>query len=285
MTDIIDTIDDVLDTDVGNYDAGEYEIAYLQGDYERCPRCGRHWHGLPITERIAAMYARGQYDPDYELAEDTSQILCEGSDFIGPLRPPPATLINQVSRIQMRVHVLGIHEFTEALRQMAEQARPTIRLLDQRTETLLVSGYIGPQWQIRGHHAELFQLDEWFPPTPEKWWREHCTPTPDIEFGQQWWHHEVGAHWRRAEHALTHFPRNPVIRTPLEHAVASLWDLIAVEIIPTPERPGYDFTDIIAELEQPTTGPSHAATNTNNRTTRTTPQRPHQHQRRARRRA
>lgn len=53
------------DPDLDPREVGEYEIAYLLGDYERCPHCGRHWHGLPITAAIDRMYRSGQYEPGY----------------------------------------------------------------------------------------------------------------------------------------------------------------------------------------------------------------------------
>lgn len=69
-TDIIDEID-ALEADVG-----EYEINYLYSDSggDRCPHCDRHWHGLPLTQAVAAMYAAGQYHPDYDPADYTAII-------------------------------------------------------------------------------------------------------------------------------------------------------------------------------------------------------------------
>jgi hypothetical protein len=54
----------------------------------KCFHCGRDWHGLPVTVRIAQMYGAGEFDNTY--TTDDSPILCEGSDFIGPVRPEPA---------------------------------------------------------------------------------------------------------------------------------------------------------------------------------------------------
>ena len=73
MTDIIDRIDELVDEQLA---AGEPETGYDYGDpqYPRCPHCGRHWHGLPITQRIADMYRWRQYDPDYVYAEDDSPL-------------------------------------------------------------------------------------------------------------------------------------------------------------------------------------------------------------------
>ena len=81
---VVDRIDEMVD---GQLVAGEPHQGHDFGDptFPRCPHCVRHWHGLPITERIAAMYALGRFDDDYEFAADDSRILCEGSDFVGPM--------------------------------------------------------------------------------------------------------------------------------------------------------------------------------------------------------
>lgn len=57
--------------------------------YPRCPHCGRHWHYLPLTARVAGMYALGVYDPAYAVAEDDSPLVCQGSEFIGPMPEDP----------------------------------------------------------------------------------------------------------------------------------------------------------------------------------------------------
>jgi hypothetical protein len=89
LSDIIDDIDRLVDEQL---EAGEQPRGYDFGDpaYPRCPHCGRHWHGLPITARVARMYALGEYDGTYSAATDDSPILCEGSEFIGPIRAEPA---------------------------------------------------------------------------------------------------------------------------------------------------------------------------------------------------
>ena len=82
--DIVDEIDRLVDEQMAG---GEPRTGYDFGNptYPRCGHCDRHWHGLPITERIAAMYHRGVYDETYSAADDTTRILCHGSDFIGPM--------------------------------------------------------------------------------------------------------------------------------------------------------------------------------------------------------
>ena len=81
---VLDDIDALVDASlesgepVGGYDYGD-------PDFPRCGHCDRAWHGLPLTERVAAMYAEGEYDEDYRVADDDSPVICPGSDFIGPV--------------------------------------------------------------------------------------------------------------------------------------------------------------------------------------------------------
>lgn len=81
MSDIIGRIDELVDDQLQQERSG-YDHNLNQ---EKCWHCGRDWHGLPITERIAEMYARRTYDEAYSLADDDSLVLCAGSDFIGPM--------------------------------------------------------------------------------------------------------------------------------------------------------------------------------------------------------
>lgn len=95
--DIIDTIDDLVDEQLSG---GEPTTGFDFGDpqYPRCcPHCSRHWHGLPITEAVAAMYAVGRFDENYRVDTDDSRVLCRGSDFIGPM-PVESTLGVQMAR-------------------------------------------------------------------------------------------------------------------------------------------------------------------------------------------
>lgn len=75
-TDIVDQIDALVDEQLANYDnRSGYDHSVNQ---ERC-RCGRDWHGLPITQRIDGMRSYGQFDPEYVYAEDDSPVMCVGS--------------------------------------------------------------------------------------------------------------------------------------------------------------------------------------------------------------
>lgn len=59
---------------------------------EKCPHCERDFHQGALTQRVAAMFAAGSLDSQYFAREDTSPIVCDGSTFIGPLRPDPPPL-------------------------------------------------------------------------------------------------------------------------------------------------------------------------------------------------
>lgn len=79
---IIDRIDELVEQQL-QQEASGYDHNINQ---EKCWHCGRDWHGLPVTQRIADMYSRRTFDEDYRLADDDSPVLCEGSDLIGPIR-------------------------------------------------------------------------------------------------------------------------------------------------------------------------------------------------------
>ncbi|EID12952.1 hypothetical protein MXEN_12116 [Mycobacterium xenopi RIVM700367] len=138
---ILDEIDRLVDEQMAD---GEPRVGYDFGDptYPRCPHCDRHWHGLPITERIAAMYANGIYDEDYRADTDTSRVLCQGSDFIGPM---PA-------------------EIPPGLEWLEQWIQPDIALAHRRAIHDLLSGYrlaLTPELQLNVNR---------------RWWR---TTLPD----------------------------------------------------------------------------------------------------------
>ena len=81
MTDIVDAISALVDEQLAAGPVDDYNA----DRYDKCPHCGRHWHGLPVTERIADMYAVRRFDESYSVAGDDSRVLCRGSDFIGPM--------------------------------------------------------------------------------------------------------------------------------------------------------------------------------------------------------
>lgn len=87
MTDIVDTIDQLIDEQL---QAGEHRTR-LANQYPQCPHCVRDWHGIPITERMEEMRQSARFDESYRFSDDESVVLCRGSEFIGPqpLEPPP----------------------------------------------------------------------------------------------------------------------------------------------------------------------------------------------------
>ena len=85
MSDIIDAIDALVSEQLATGPVDDYNV----NRYDKCPHCQRDWHGMPVTVRIAQMYATGQFEDDYRVADDDTLVLCEGSEFIGPQRPPP----------------------------------------------------------------------------------------------------------------------------------------------------------------------------------------------------
>jgi len=102
MTDIIDEIDALVDEQLSGY---SQRTGYdHNASQDRCWHCGEDWHGLKITARMEEMrrayqqearrledlgegetgYAESVIDPDYRYADDDSEVLCPGSNFIGP---------------------------------------------------------------------------------------------------------------------------------------------------------------------------------------------------------
>lgn len=86
LGDIIDEIDQLVDEQMaGGEPIGGYD--YGNPDYPKCPHCDRDFHGIPLTERILDMRHRTGWDENYRVDTDESPIVCEGSLFIGPIRP------------------------------------------------------------------------------------------------------------------------------------------------------------------------------------------------------
>lgn len=82
MSDIIDEIDALVNEQLSGYsERSGYDYNVNQ---DRCGHCHREWHGLKITERIESMAMHVSYDEDYRYADDDSEVLCPGSNFIGP---------------------------------------------------------------------------------------------------------------------------------------------------------------------------------------------------------
>lgn len=87
MTDIIDQIDALVDEQMaGGEPIGGFD--YNDPYFPKCPHCQRDWHGIRITERVEYMRNWSGWDDDYRVDTDDSPMICEGSTFIGPPRPP-----------------------------------------------------------------------------------------------------------------------------------------------------------------------------------------------------
>ncbi len=85
MSDIIDTIDELVDWQLSKGPVDDYNA----DRYEKCWHCGGDWHGIALTRRVVEMYTLGRYNETYSIGDDDSPVVCPGSDFIGP---PPGTL-------------------------------------------------------------------------------------------------------------------------------------------------------------------------------------------------
>lgn len=82
--DLIDRIDELVDASLARPITDDYSV----NKFPKCPHCNREFHGIPLTQRIADMYQRGVFDESYRVDTDDSEILCQGSDFIGPMKAP-----------------------------------------------------------------------------------------------------------------------------------------------------------------------------------------------------
>ena len=91
--DIVDEIDALVDESLAR---GEQSDSFHGNQWRRnhpCPWCVEGYHYLPITQEMYRMrqgsyaqdeFGQGIVDPDYRLENDTSPILCPGSEFHGP---------------------------------------------------------------------------------------------------------------------------------------------------------------------------------------------------------
>jgi len=82
MADIIDDIDALVDWQLEQEASG-----YDHNINQVLCRCGRDWHGIPVTRAIERMRQAGFMDPGYVFADDCSDVLCVGSSTAGPWRP------------------------------------------------------------------------------------------------------------------------------------------------------------------------------------------------------
>ena len=83
--DIVNGIDQLVDDQIAGGERSAPGRFGGSAEYPRCSHCDREWHGLPITERIAKMDKRSEFDEGYRAETDDSRVLCRGSDYIGPM--------------------------------------------------------------------------------------------------------------------------------------------------------------------------------------------------------
>ncbi|MGV0595686.1 hypothetical protein [Mycolicibacterium porcinum] len=235
MTDLIDRIDALVDEQMAD---GEPENGFDFGDpdYPGCPHCHRQWHGLRITKRIETMRWTG-FDPEYSYSDDDSLVLCEGSDFIGPRRPPaPQVWVDNVATIRIVPSFRGL---SEHLAQAVEQWRGMFQQL-AASFAPVVNLMQGAPWLIQFRDRNVFSgriaFDELYGCA-----KPHPAPVPEgitVEFGPQNWIHEM----RRIPPALQ-FPRPwPRLFSPTELAVRDHWQQLSAPSFPVPDAHGYDFT-------------------------------------------
>lgn len=272
--DIIDRIDELVDEQLDNYrDRSGYDHNVGQ---DTCWHCGRHWHGLAITEAIDRMYQIGRYEPEYIHADDNSPVLCPGSEFIGPITADGLTYwerhprwydsgLNRIGNAQVRIVVdrtpwqrlaQRFEEMTRAIQglilpefDMSSWFTPPVR--EVREEVVFISPYVVTDGDLsgyvsignyeRGRGPSITQLlyDEFRQERP-------CEPAPEIDWTPG--PHNWGPHVRRDE--PLQFPRQwgwqslwgGTPPNPLQPLITEHWDEFTAPAIPMPEQPGFDFT-------------------------------------------
>lgn len=245
MTDLIDRIDALVDEQMAD---GEPENGYDFGDpdYPGCPHCHRQWHGLRITKRIETMRWTG-FDPEYSYSEDDSLVLCEGSDFIGPRRPP--AWVNSVGHIRIAPNVRGLADhiaqaaerWRGMFQQIAEAFAPVVNLtlwmphMRDHSAPPFLGTVRGAPWVVFSGRIAFDELYQCAKPCP--------APVPEgitVEFGPQNWIHEM----RRIPQPALQFPRQwpRLYVTPIEYEVDARWQQFTAPSFPIPTAPGYDFS-------------------------------------------
>lgn len=164
---VLDEIDALVDESMAG---GEPHTGYDYGDptYPSCPHCDRAWHGLPVTEKIAEMYDWTGWDDDYVLTEDDSQVLCPGSEFIGPARPrKKPDYVNSGSMLAA---------FEEAIRHVS-RANPV-------TNLNINEGEVYTHWTISDGQGNLIASGRWTPPAGAALQRgaESVTVVDEVDF-------------------------------------------------------------------------------------------------------
>lgn len=242
MTDLIDRIDALVDEQMAD---GEPANGYDFGDpdYPGCPHCHRQWHGLRITKRIESMRWSGEFDPEYSYTEDESPVLCEGSEFIGPRRPParPVQVVNSFVDVRIIPDFRGL---TDHMTRMMERWRAMFQQIAEE----FVPAVHATLWMPHMRDGVVFsgriafdELNQCAKPGP--------VPVPEgitVEFGPQNWIHEI-----RRIPPERQFPRPYWLRNPLDYAVNQHWQQFTAPTFPVPEAHGYDFSRYATNDDDP----------------------------------
>lgn len=161
---------------------------------ERCPHCDRDWHTQRLTQRMWAMYQDGRFDANYFTGEDTSTVLCEGSESIGPLRPldwrPPYASGGSVSSAWTLASLTALKHQAWTTSTYTITIKPNLggfstkwELFDESWNSLFKS----PEPECPELDADLPDVKVEF--GPEHWPLEHVTPPPAVEASvAQRWH-------------------------------------------------------------------------------------------------
>jgi len=185
----------------------------------KCPHCERDWHPGPLTRTVVNMLENHRFNADYNPDTDESDIVCVGADYHGPNR----TRESREWTVTPATWLLPQNWTAYKSIQSTWEALNTITLGYSYTAKLYSGdwGLIG-QWQV---------------PKPKPC--ELPEDLPTIEFGPQNWTP----------------PADPVaLPQPVKQLVWAYWDDLTQQDIPTPERPGYDFSQYAGEISYPTSG-------------------------------
>ncbi|MCG7592407.1 hypothetical protein [Mycobacterium sp. PSTR-4-N] len=219
MSDIIDRINELVDGQLQQERSG-YDHNINQ---KPCPNCGREWHGLPLTQHVAQMYAMGRYEPEYIAAQDDSPIICKGSTVVDP----DAKRVTRTGVVFVSINVDDVARHMEQMRQRWAQ------FFEEIADSF---AQLGRQFnEAANSMAELLGPRPKHPP-------QCLWSGVNITFGQHNWHYEL-----QVLRPALQFPRvfqypHYRILNPLELEVHQLWPQFTAPGFPVPPRPGYDFT-------------------------------------------
>lgn len=190
MSDIVNRIDELVDASLARpmSERSGYDNNVNQ---DTCWHCGRSWHGLAITARMEEMrreYAVAQHSTDgessyatsaimgdYRYDTDESEIICPGSEFIGPIPTrgrTPTVEVNwgpsQWQRIQREAETRA----WEALNEWASRI------------------YANPEWYAAPTLAPLRAHPTWWGTDSSTWPQEYgyqySCRREEIDLGYEW---------------------------------------------------------------------------------------------------